>query len=400
MNVLSVSELTKYIKRKLDNDYLLANIWIKGEISNCKRHTSGHVYFTLKDDYSCIRTVMFRSRASQLHFKPENGMAVTVRGYVSVYEPGGSYQLYAQEMEPEGLGALYLAFEQLKKKLQQEGLFDAANKKPLPRFPSCIAIITSPTGAAVRDMIKIITTRWPQARLVLVPVLVQGYGAPEDIRRGIEQVNRWGEADVIIVGRGGGSLEELWAFNSELVARAVASSRIPIISAVGHETDITICDYAADARAATPSNAAEMVVPSQDEITRHLHILSSRLCRAVKQYLGHKRLSVQRLIQNKALKTPRRIIVDTRCQQVDQLQREMIKNIRLQLAHKANRLGELSSALHSLSPLATLSRGYSICTSSSGRLIKNAAEVEIGSRVKVKLHQGSLICTVNNREEK
>ncbi|MTI79966.1 MAG: exodeoxyribonuclease VII large subunit [Firmicutes bacterium] len=400
MRILSVANLTKYIKDRLENDYLLTNLWVKGEISNLKRHSSGHVYFTLKDDRSSVRAVMFRSKAYRLPFEPRNGMAVTIRGYISVYAPIGSYQLYVEEMEPDGIGSLYLAFEQLKKKLQQEGLFHPDNKKQLPKYPSCIAIVTSPTGAAVKDMIKVITGRWPLARLVLVPVLVQGEFAPDDICRGIKQVNQWGQADVMIVGRGGGSLEELWAFNSEIVARTVAESKTPIISAVGHETDVTIIDYAADVRAATPSNAAEMVVPDQQEMRRHLQILLNRCSRAVTQQVKQHRVTLMRLQQSKALKTPQRAIIDARVQHVDMLQREMVKNIRMILTEKRSSMRELASSLNSLSPLATLARGYSLCSDQNGELIKRASDVTVGGYVQVKLHHGELLCTVNDKNEK
>ncbi len=398
MRIISVAELTRYLKEKLDSDSLLSNIWVKGEISNFKQSASGHVYFTLKDDISCLKTVMFRSRVNRLLFQPANGMAVTIRGYISVYERDGSYQLYAEEMEPDGLGALHLAFEQLKEKLQAEGLFDPACKRKLPSFPDTVALITSPTGAALRDMIKIINKRWPGTQLVLVPVLVQGENAAADICRGLEQVNRWGKADVVIVGRGGGSLEELWAFNTELVARAVAASKIPVVSAVGHQTDYTICDFAADARAATPSAAAEMVVPSQEEMKRYLHVLHLRAQRAVRRYVGDYRRRLTAVRQSKVLTAPHRVFLDGRRQYTDMLQREMIKNVQLLLAQKGRQLGNLAGALQSLSPLATLARGYSLCTDAEGGIISSAEQVSLGSKVNLILHQGKLVCTVNQKE--
>lgn len=394
MPILSVTQLTQHIKNRLESDHLLINLWVKGEISNFKQPASGHLYFTLKDSSSCVKTVMFRSRAERVPFRPDNGMSVLIRGYVSVYERDGNYQLYAQEMEPDGIGALYLAFEQLKEKLLREGLFDSGKKKPLPRFPATIGIITSPTGAVVRDMIKIIGMRWPQARLVLVPVSVQGDNAPGDICRGIEQINRWGGADVIILGRGGGSLEELWAFNTEMVARAVAASNIPIISAVGHETDITITDFAADKRAATPSAAAEMVVPHRQDMDRQVQVLQLRSQRAIKQYIDRYRHLLERYGQSRALKAPERVMVDSRRQHVDMLQRDLVKTIRLITAGKGGKLGSLVSALDSLSPLATLARGYSVCTDQQGNIIKSYREVEVGSTVTIKLNQGILSCEV------
>lgn len=399
IGIFTVTDVNRYIKEKLDNDYLLTNIWVKGEISNLRQPGSGHIYFTLKDSLSCIKSVMFRSRASRLLFQPANGMAVTVRGYISVYERDGCYQLYVEEMEPDGLGALHLAFEQLKEKLQKEGLFAAERKKPLPQYPKTIALITSPTGAAVKDMIKIITKRWPPAQIVLVPVLVQGESAPLDISRGLEQVNRWGGADVIIVGRGGGSLEELWAFNTEMVARAVAASKIPVISAVGHQTDYTICDFVADARAATPSAAAEMVVPDKPEIKRYLQMLQLRSERSLRQQINHYRQRLMQAWHSKALNLPERLILDTRRQNVDVLLRDMIKNVRLLLTDKGRQLGNLAGSLQSLSPLSTLARGYSLCFDEKGDLIKSAEQVSVGSNVNLVLYQGKLACTVNKVEQ-
>ncbi|WP_031514863.1 exodeoxyribonuclease VII large subunit [Desulfofalx alkaliphila] len=398
MKVLSVTQLTRYVKEKFDGDYLLNNLWVKGEISNFKRHSSGHLYFTLKDDHTRIGVVMFRSRAYRLPFFPENGMSVMVRGYVSVYERDGCYQLYAEEMEPDGLGALYIAFEQLKARLQGEGLFDAARKRQLPKFPKIIGLVTSPGGAAVRDMIKIISHRWPPAKLVIVPVTVQGEHAPQDISRGIEEINRWGKADLIIVGRGGGSLEELWAFNTEVVARAVAGSQVPVISAVGHETDVTICDFVADVRAATPSQAAEMAVPDLNSVKDYIEILQNRAHRAIKQYLARARLWLQRVEEARALNMPQRVLVDSRRQHLDLLNKELQHGIELLLSKKGGELASLAASLQSLSPLDTLSRGYSLCTSPTGRLIRDAAQVELGSRVEVQLHRGKLTCTVKSRE--
>jgi exodeoxyribonuclease VII large subunit len=400
MRILTVTQLNRYIKDKLDNDYLLTNVWIKGEISNCKKHSSGHIYMTLKDDTSCIRVVMFRSRASRLLFSPENGTAVTVRGYVSVYERDGSYQLYAEDMEPSGVGALYLAFEQLKEKLQQEGLFDPSKKKKLPRLPKAIGIVTSPTGAAVRDMIKIISNRWPAVELIIAPVLVQGENAPQDISRGIAEVNQVPGMEVVIVGRGGGSLEELWAFNTETVARAIANSKVPVISAVGHETDTTICDFVADVRAATPTAAAEIAVPDQQEVKRHLQMLATRSDRAMRQYIEQNRLKLKRLQQSNVLQYPQRAIVDARQQYVDMLRRELLQKQKYLISQKGKCLGELTAALQSLSPLATLSRGYSLCIGPEDEIVKTTDQVEVGNKVQVKLHHGSLSCTVVSKEIK
>jgi exodeoxyribonuclease VII large subunit len=325
-------------------------------------------------------------------------MAVTVRGYISVYERDGNYQLYAEEMEPAGVGALYLAFEQLKEKLQREGLFAADRKRTIPLMPRQIALVTSPTGAALRDMLKIINRRWPLAKVIIVPVLVQGANAPADICRGIEQINHLSGVDVMIVGRGGGSLEELWAFNTESVARAMAASSIPVISAVGHQTDVTITDFVADARAATPSAAAEMVVPDQQEVKRYVEILKERCQRAVRQQVDSYRIKLKRLNQSQVLQNPRRLIIDGRQQYVDMLAKELQQKCRLLLTQKGSRLGELAASIQSLSPLSTLARGYSLCLEPNGQLIKSSKQVEIGDNIRVILDQGELQCTINDKK--
>ncbi|RYD04417.1 hypothetical protein N752_13665 [Desulforamulus aquiferis] len=265
--VLSVSDLTRYIKEMLESDHLLAGLWVKGEISNLKLHSSGHIYLTLKDKEACLKTVMFRSRGRRLMFRPENGMSVIVRGYISLYERDGTYQLYAEEMEPEGIGALYIAFEQMKQKLAAQGLFDQGRKRPLPPYPKVLGIVTSPTGAAVQDMLNIVRRRWPNLEIILAPVLVQGEAAPSDIARAIRQMNSLGRIDVLVVGRGGGSLEELWAFNTEEVALAIAESEIPVVSAVGHETDFTIADMVADLRAPTLRQLPSWWCPTVERCT-------------------------------------------------------------------------------------------------------------------------------------
>lgn len=398
MKVLTVSQLNRYIKKQMDSDYLLKNLWVKGEISNLKKHSSGHMYLTLKDQESCIKTVMFRSRASRLLFNPEHGMAVTVRGYVSVYERDGNYQLYAEEIEPAGVGALYLAFEQLKEKLQREGLFASERKRPIPAMPHQIGLVTSPTGAALRDMLKIINRRWPLANVIIVPVLVQGTNSPADICRGIEQINRLPGVDVLIVGRGGGSLEELWAFNTEPVARAVAASSIPVISAVGHQTDVTIIDFVADARAATPSAAAEMAVPDQQEVKRYLEILAKRCQRAVTQQVDRYRIKLNRLNQSRVLQNPQRVLIDARQQYIDMLAKELQQKSRLLLTQKGSQLGQLAASIQSLSPLSTLARGYSLCLDPTGQLIKSSKQVDIGDNIQVILDQGELLCTINEKK--
>ena len=276
--IITVSELNEYIKMVLEHDELLMRIFVKGEISNFTNHyKTGHFYFSLKDEGGTVRAVMFRGSAARLKFMPENGMRVIVGGRVGVFPRDGQYQIYAETMEPDGIGALYIAYEQLKKKLEAEGLFDASKKKPLPKIPTRIGVITSPTGAAIRDIIHILGRRFPLARVILYPALVQGEGAAPDLVRGLDYFNQMGNVDVIIIGRGGGSLEDLWAFNDETLARHVAASRIPVISAVGHETDFTLCDFAASRRAPTPSAAAEIAVPETEELARKLANVTSRI---------------------------------------------------------------------------------------------------------------------------
>lgn len=398
LRVLTVLELNRYIKAMVEKDHLLANVWVKGEISNFKAAASGHYYFTLKDDRSCLKVVMFRSRSRSVPFRPENGMAVIVRGYVSVYERDGAYQLYAEGMDPDGTGALYLAFEQLKKRLQSEGLFDQKHKKPLPLLPRRIGIVTSPTGAAIRDMIKIIGRRWPGREIILVPVLVQGEGAPPDVARGIQLVNRFGEVDLIIVGRGGGSLEELWAFNTEIVARSIFNSKVPVISAVGHETDVTIADFVADARAATPSAAAEMAVPDQKEMGRYILSLRTRLVRALVGKIEKCRRRLSSCLASQAFARPVDTICGARQQALDFLSHRLLQGVRSTVECEKGRLAVLAGRLQTLSPLATLARGYSICASVDGKhVVSDVDSINIGERMSVRLHRGILQCLVEDK---
>lgn len=397
MRVLTVRELTRHIKNLIEKDYLLANIWVKGEISNFKAASSGHIYFTLKDDSSCLKVVMFRSRSCKVPFRPDNGMAVTVRGYVSVYERDGGYQLYAEELEPDGTGALYLAFEQLKARLEKEGLFESKHKKTLPLLPRRIGIVTSPTGAAIRDILEIIRRRWAGREIILVPVHVQGEGAPQAVARGVQLLNRLGGVDLIIVGRGGGSLEELWAFNTEEVARSIFNSTVPVISAVGHETDVTISDFVADARAATPSAAAEMAVPDRRETERYIKNLESRLARAMRKKLddGSRRLSA--CLSSRVMSRPVETLCGSGLQMLDFMGRRLNKGIRGVLEREEGRLGALAGRLHSLSPLSTMARGYSICTGEDGKLIDDENRVKVGDSLYVRLHRGLLKCIVEQK---
>ncbi|AQS58508.1 exodeoxyribonuclease VII large subunit [Desulforamulus ferrireducens] len=398
MRILSVSELTRYIKNKLESDLLLANIWVKGEISNFKLHSSGHIYLTLKDREACLKTVMFRSRARTLLFQPKNGMSVLVRGYISLYERDGSYQLYAEGMEPEGIGALYIAYEQLKQKLADQGLFDPQRKKPIPRIPQTIGIVTSPTGAAIQDMLNIIRRRWPRVDIQLAPVLVQGEGAAASIAKAIKLMNELSQVDVIITGRGGGSLEELWAFNTEEVAFAIYNSRIPVISAVGHETDYTIADMVADLRAPTPSAAAELVVPDSREMLRYLQSINLRLSKAVVNRLERNKQRLQHCTNSAVLQRPY-LITGNRQQTLDVLTSNLHRAGKLRLADKAAQLAALAGKLNVLSPLATMARGYSICTDATGKVVTDARAVELGAKVEVLLNKGILHCQVASKED-
>lgn len=397
MKILTVLELTRHIKGLLENDRFLHHIWVKGEVSNFKRATSGHLYLTLKDANATVRVVMFRSRARYLKFNLEDGMAVKVRGSVTVFEQAGQYQLYAQDIEPDGEGALFAALEKLKQKLAAEGLFDATRKKKLPRFPRRIGLVTSPTGAVIRDMVHILRRRWPGISIVLAPVAVQGEAAPESIARAIGLFNRLSGVDLIIVGRGGGSLEELWAFNSEKVARGIAGSVIPVISAVGHETDFTIADFVADLRAPTPSAAAEMAVPDRAEVMKHIALHHSRLRRYLQQkiYLLEQRLG--RCAASRVFAKPVETICDQRRQTVDLWERQLLRSWVEIKQNKSNQLAVAAGRLDALSPLATLARGYSIAMGPDGVLLRKAGQVEPGSLVQVYLHQGRLECIVDRR---
>ncbi len=400
MHVLTVSEINRQIKSLLENDYSLSNVWIKGEVSNYTRATSGHLYFTLKDKASRLRSVMFRSRASRLLFRPENGMAVIARGYVSVYERDGQYQLYVEGMEPDGLGALYIAFEQLKRQLQEEGLFDQARKKKIPVLPGCIGIVTSAKGAAFHDIIRVARHRWPGVRMVLAPVAVQGESAPHEITEAIKLLNKTGGIDLIIVGRGGGSIEELWSFNTEIVARSIYDSEIPVISAVGHETDFTIADMVADARAATPSAAAEMAVPDKGEMVRYIENLKRRMQSTCDNYIKSYRWRLEKCVQSRVMVDPVGSICAPRGQILDGLEQRFNASAQNIFREKQDRFSALAGRLHDLSPLATLARGYCICTehgTSGSNVVSSADQVEVGDSVDLFLKKGGLNCLVKQK---
>jgi len=376
IEVYSVSQITDRVARLLQADAVLADVWVSGEISNFTHHSSGHMYMTLKDDASRLRAVMFQGANRGLRFRPESGMRVFAHGYVGVYRSGGEYQLYIDFMEPAGLGGLFLAFQQLKARLEAEGLFDPALKRSLPRFPKRIAVATSPTGAAIRDIITVARRRWPAVNIVIIPTLVQGDGAPASIASSIEQANALAEAggddgvDVLIVGRGGGSAEELWAFNDETVARAIRSSRIPVVSAVGHETDFTIADFAADVRAATPSAAAELVVPDIVVYLRQVEVARARLARSVRR------------------------LIDQRRQRVDELRRWLVQKTQMKLRASRERVQRVAGVLSALDPQAVLGRGYAICRGPDGAILKDSQSVRTGDAVSVRLGRGAIGCEV------
>ena len=387
--IATVSQINGYIKKILDSNIILNDIWIKGEISNFKLHYSGHMYITLKDEGGVLKAVMFKSAASGLNFKPEDGMKVLARGRISVYEAGGSYQLYIEEMIPDGVGELYVAYEQLKKRLEEEGLFRDEHKKPIPQFPEKVGVITAATGAAVRDIINVITRRYPHAEIILYPSLVQGAGAASNIAKGISYFNEHNLVDVIIAGRGGGSIEDLWAFNEEIVARSIFSSKIPIISAVGHETDFTIADFVADLRAPTPSAAAEIAVPSQLELVSRVMVDKSRITNAMIKRIDAERKKLKSL----KVKNPKDTIMDS-YQKVDNLYKQVEKNFMIKLMWGKDQLGTLAAKLDALSPLKVMARGYAIPMDDEGNVIRYAKDMEPGMEFNLKLSDGEKECIV------
>ncbi len=392
--IISVSELNEYIKLVLEHDELLMNICVKGEISNFTNHyKTGHMYFSLKDAGGAVKAVMFRGNAIKLKFMPENGMKVLVSGRVGVFPRDGQYQIYVDSMEPDGIGALALAFEQLKGKLEKEGLFADWRKKPLPAMPMRIGVITSPTGAAIRDILHILGRRFPLAEVDLYPALVQGENAAADLVRGLAHFNRAKNVDVIILGRGGGSIEDLWAFNEEPLVRAVAASEIPVISAVGHETDFTLCDFAADKRAPTPSAAAEIAVPNAEDILYTIQTADMRLRRAMNQKISIAKERLDRLASSRVLKNPQNVIDDKRMMLLreEQMLHEKMQAV---LRTKGANLGEKAAKLDALNPLAVLARGYAAVFDEKNKVIKNTKGVKIGDDITLAMADGKLSATV------
>lgn len=392
--IFTVSEANAYIKQLIEKDLFLSGIYVNGEISNLKIHTSGHMYFTLKDKHSSIRCVMFKSRFSKIKFKPEEGLGIVVRGYFSIYERSGQYQLYAENIIPEGTGVLYKAFEQLKERLQIEGLFDDNKKKPLPFYPKNIAIVTSPTGAAVKDITSIIKRRNPSINIGIYPVLVQGENAPKEITEGINYINDIGGYDAIIVGRGGGSIEELWAFNEEIVARAIYNSRIPIISAVGHETDFTIADFVADVRAATPSAAAELIAPEKQQLKSYLDKIDSQMNLSIISILRDKKTKLETLSENRYFRSIETKVINFR-QTIETLKDKLNYNIEKYTKRNNESLKLYIEKLSILNPESYLLRGYAyVKKEEENFLVTSIEQVEPGDNIKVFFKDGNVLAQI------
>lgn len=400
MTVITVSQLNRYVKSLLEGDANLACVMLSGEISNFVNHyKSGHWYLSLKDENALVRAVMFRSAAARVPYVPENGMKVIVRARVSLYEKDGSFQIYLDDMQPDGAGALQVAYEQLKQRLSEEGLFDDSRKRPLPPYPKRVGVITSETGAAVRDMLNVLGRRYPLAEVILIPTLVQGDGAPAQLCAALQQFEAMKAADdpktpdVILIGRGGGSLEELWAFNDERLARTVASCTIPIISCVGHETDFTICDFVADLRAPTPSAAAELAVPDMTELRQRVALLSAAVGRAASNGLAQRQRRLTELTSKRCLSTPL-YPVEERAMRLDRVLRRFSVAAQGMTSKASNRLATAAGKLDALSPLRVLSRGYALA-GKGGAVIRSVSEVRSGDDIQLRLHDGEIDCRVS-----
>lgn len=397
---LSVSDLNEYIKGLMDTDEILCDVWVRGEISSCKLHTSGHLYFTLKDEASQINCVMWRNSVQHIRFPLEQGVRVLAHGRVSVYERQGTYQLYADRLEPEGKGALFEAFEKLKKRLAEEGLFEEERKRPLPPMPRRVALVTSPTGAAVHDMIRIMHERHPGLEIVVVPTVVQGDEAPLSICGSLDAAARVPRVDVIILGRGGGAAEDLWAFNDERVARAIYRSPVPVVSAVGHETDFTIADFVADVRAPTPTAAAAMVAPDAAQLRLRVMDLQDSLQRTVTGIVDRYRRELDLLMQRPVLQRPT-AVVDMRREALLALRERLVRAVGEPMRARKEKLGALAGRLEALSPLAVLSRGYGVFRrGDNGATISSVRAVEVGESGNLMLKDGVLVCHVDAKEEK
>ncbi len=397
--IYGVEELTRYIKEVLSGDPTLKDLWVTGEISNFHHHNSGHMYFTLKDDSSRLDAVMFKGHNSNLKFAPEDGLQVTARGYIDVYVPRGEYQFYVQQMEPEGKGALYLAYQQLKEELEEEGLFAEEEKQPIPALPTRIGVVTSPTGAAIRDILSVVERRFKNTSVLIVPSRVQGTGAADEIVAGLNYLNEKENVDLIIVSRGGGSIEDLWPFNEEKVARAIYSSSLPVISGVGHETDFTIADFVADLRAPTPSAAAEVAVSDFLELERNMDNLSQRLTGSFAGVLENYREKINSIAGRQIFQRPESLFADY-VQQIDSLSQQLGWGMDKVFTGARRQCELLGGKLDTLSPLKTLSRGYSICTTEQGVTVKSIEQTREGETIYNRLLDGTIISEVQNIEEK
>ena len=397
MEIYEVSQINAYIKDKFDADPFLGSLCVRGELSNYKVYPSGHHYFTMKDAEGALRCVMFRSSASRLRFRPENGMKVLAVGRITVFPRDGAYQMYCEQMTPDGVGDLHVAYEQLKERLLREGLFERSHKKPLPEFPHRIAVITSSAGAAVHDILRILGKRYPLSKVLLLPVRVQGVEAPAEIAGAIRYANRWKIADVILTGRGGGSLEDLWAFNDERVARAIYDSEIPVVSAVGHEPDVTISDFVADVRAATPSNGAELIAPDRLDLMQRLRGYDSRMAAAMEKQLKLARQRLAAAAGRRVLQSPMHYIQDRRMA-LDYVHRRLSAAARQTLDRKKQRFVRLTAALDAMSPLKVLGRGYALVRKGE-TVVRSAAQLVPGDRVELRLADGTARAEITEIKE-
>ncbi len=395
--IYEVSQINTYLKDKFDSDPFLGGLCVRGELSNYKVYPSGHHYFTMKDAEGALRCVMFRGSAMRLRFRPQNGMKVLAVGRITVYPRDGAYQMYCESMTPDGVGDLHVAYEQLKAKLQEEGLFDLHHKQPLSQFPHRIAVVTSSAGAAIHDILRILGKRYPLSKVILLPVRVQGVEAPPEIVGAIRYVNRWKLADVILTGRGGGSIEDLWAFNDERVARAIYDSEIPVVSAVGHEPDVTIADFVADVRAATPSNGAELIAPDQEDLRQRLQSCESRMAAALEKQLKLSRQRLDALAGRRVLQSPKNYIEDRRVT-LDRVQEQLTAAARHCFDRKRQRFIRLTASLDAMSPLKVLSRGYSVVRSGT-RLVKSVHDVTAGDALRISLADGTVNAAVTGIQE-
>ena len=396
--VLTITQINEYIRSRMDADPMLGNVAVKGEISNYKMYPSGHHYFTLKDEGGALKCVMFKGNALRLRFRPENGMQVIAMGKITVYPRDGAYQLYCTAMALDGVGDLHAAFEQLKKKLAAQGLFDPAHKKPIPKYPQTIGIVTSSAGAAVHDMLRILRKRYPLTRVLLLPVRVQGAEAPPEIAAAIRYANHYRLADLLIVGRGGGSMEDLWAFNDEQVAYAIYESQIPVISAVGHEPDVTISDYVADLRAATPSNGAELAVPDQDALRQNLDACTAAMASGLNRQLKAARQHLNVLAESASLRSPVNYL-DRKRKNLQLLQNRLVSAETNAIHRRKQTFIGLTAKLDAMSPLKVLTRGYAMAETHDGTVLRSVDQVQKNDTIKVTLSDGHLIAAVTGKEK-